>query len=120
MRIISGDCGGFIFRSNSKGQLYLLSICQSGSYQFYMYPDFSGNNIKTLTDGSARAISTGLNQLNTVAVVANGSQLDLYVNNQKIDSINDSTYSQGTVGMIANSISASTEVSYSNLKVWAL
>jgi eukaryotic-like serine/threonine-protein kinase len=120
MRIISGDCGGLIFRSNSKGQLYLLSICQSGSYQFYMYPDFSGNNIKTLTDGSAPAIHTGLNQLNTVAVVANGSQLDLYVNNQRIDSINDSTYSQGTIGMIANSISASTEVSYSNLKVWAL
>ena len=120
MSIISGDCGGLIFRSNSKGQLYLLSICQSGSYQFYMYPDFSGNNIKTLTDGSAPAIKTGLNQLNTVAVVANGSQLDFYVNNQKIDSVNDSTYNQGTVGMIANSVSASTEVSYSNLKVWAL
>jgi len=85
-----------------------------------MYPDFSGNNIKTLTDGSAPAINTGLNQLNTIAVVANGSQLDLYVNNQKIDSVNDSTYSQGTIAMIANSISAPTEVSYSNLKVWAL
>jgi len=120
MRINSGDCGGLIFRSNSKGQLYLLSICQSRSYQFYMYPDFSGNNIKTLTDGSAPAINTGLNQLNTIAVVANGSQLDLYVNNQKIDSVNDSTYSQGTIAMIANSISAPTEVSYSNLKVWAL
>ncbi len=118
MRIISGDCGGLVFRSNAKGQMYMFSICQGGSYQFYMYPDFSGNNIKTLTGGSAAAINTGLNQLNTVAVVANGTTLDVYVNNQKIDSVNDSTYSRGTVGLIANSISASTEVTYSNLKVW--
>jgi len=106
MRIISGDCGGLVFRSNAKGQMYMLSICQGGSYQFYMYPDFSGNNIKTLTGGSASAIKTGLNQPNTVAVVANASNLDLYVNNKKIDRVNDSAYRRCTLGMIANSISA--------------
>ncbi len=75
---------------------------------------------KTLTSNSSSAIKTGLNQSNLIAVVANGSTLDLFVNGQKIDSVLDSTYSHGQIGVVADATNNQTEVVYSNAKVWKL
>ncbi len=115
MRIIKGDCGGIIFRADSTiSNFYYFQVCQDGSYSLFT------NLFKKLTSNSSPAIHTGLNQSNTIAVAANGSTLDLYVNQQKIDSVNDSTYSQGQVGVIAEAYSNQTEVVFSNARVWTL
>jgi len=53
-----------------------------------------------------------------VAVVASGSTIDLYVNNQKIDSYSDSSYSQGLIGVFASGVNGPTEVMFNNAKVW--
>jgi len=53
-----------------------------------------------------------------IAVVANGSHLDMYVNQQNIASVNDSTYSQGLVGFVAENDSGPSEAVFSNAKVW--
>lgn len=58
----------------------------------------------SLARGNASAIKQGINQSNVIAVVANGSSFDLYVNGQKIDSASDGTYSQGFIGLIAASM----------------
>lgn len=68
-----------------------------------------------LTSGLLNVTVNGLGQSNTIAVVANGSTIDLYVNSQKVDSVNDSTFSQGYVGVAA---STSTEAVFSNAVVW--
>lgn len=60
----------------------------------------------------------GLGQSNVIAVVANGDTLNLYVNNQKIDSIHDSTSSSGLIGFSAADTGEPTEVVYSYAKVW--
>src|SRR6266704_5543585 len=80
----------------------------------------NGNNCKfnALRSGSSPAINTGLNQTNLVAVVASGSTIDLHVNNQKIDSYSDSTYSQGLIGVAAADVNNPTEVVFSDAKVW--
>jgi hypothetical protein len=59
-----------------------------------------------LVDKSSSAIHTGLNQPNTIAVLANGITLNLYVHQQKIDSVSDSTYSHGQVGVVAAAYSS--------------
>jgi hypothetical protein len=119
MKILQGDCGGMIFRAESKsGKLYFLEVCQDGTYLFSRYLDYTGNNVKDLAGGSSAAITTGLNQSNVIAAVAQGSTLSIYVNKQKIASASDSTFSHGQIGLFADGNSHPTEVAFNNVKVW--
>jgi len=115
MRIIQGDCGGVIFRFQepNNGTFYHFAVCQDG-----MYALNNSYEITLIQPNSSSAIHTGLNQSNLIAVVANGSTLDLYVNNQKIDSVSDSAHSQGQIGVAATDVNNPTEVVFSNAKVW--
>jgi eukaryotic-like serine/threonine-protein kinase len=118
--IKTGDCGGIIFRADfTNFKYYYFSICQNGAYEFLV---FSGQNRSTtLRQNSFNpAIKTGLGQSNLIAVVANGNTLSLYVNHQQIDSVIDSTYSQGQIGVLSENDTANpTEIIFSNAKVWS-
>jgi len=116
MRIIQGDCGGLIFRydTTNDNNFYQFTVCQDGMYTL------NNSYSLTLARNSSSAIYNGLNRSNLIAVVANGSTLDLYVNNQRIDSVSDSSYSQGEIGVAAIYMTGPTEVVYSNAKVWTL
>jgi hypothetical protein len=52
-------------------------------------------------------------------VVQNGA-IDLYVNQQKIGSYDDSTYTHGQIGAFAGSAGNSANIVFSNVKVWQL
>lgn len=119
MTINQGDCGGLTLRSNTNtSNLYLYEVCQDGSYYFYKYT--ANSSSMSLTRGNAVAISKGLGQLNVVAVVANGSNYDLYVNGQKVDTANDSTYGQGILGLVASAYTNPTAVTYQDARVWTI
>ena len=123
MTINQGDCGGLVIRDNSDGSNdYLFQVCQSGNYYFTKYVSLSGSDAVKLTSGSSSAINQGTNQSNVIAVVANGSSFDLYVNGQKIASASDNnnTYSQGFIGLIADAASNQTVVTYQNARVWTI
>jgi len=118
MTIIKGDCGGIFFRANSSaGKYYLFEICQCGNYRVTLYTNNSADT-KDLANSSDPAINTGLNQSNQIAVVANGSVMDLYVNTNWINRINDSTYSSGQIGIFADDYNNATEAAFSNAEVW--
>jgi hypothetical protein len=56
-------------------------------------------------------------------VVAKGNSFTLYVNHQPIDTVTNSAYSQGHIGLIAVVYAKGgqpTEVEFSNVKVWTL
>jgi hypothetical protein len=119
MTIVKGDCGGIEFRSNrTTGKSYDFEVCQNGSYKLVLYVNSNGTNVNTLISSSSSAIHTGLNASNVIAVVANGSMLDLYVNMQKIASVTDSTYNHGIIGLIADPTNNPTELVYINAKGW--
>jgi hypothetical protein len=121
MKIIKGDCGAILFRIESANtSFYYFRVCQDGSYALYRYTNNAGSNL--IAPQSNSAINAGLNQSNLVAVVARGSTLDFYVNQQKVDSISDTTYSHGKIGIVADGFPGHhpTEVVYSNAKVWKL
>ncbi len=121
MQILKGDCGGLIFRADANsGKLYFFEVCQDGTYSLSLYRSFSGATAKTLVSAFSTAIATGLNQTNVLAIVAQGSTLDLYVNNQKIDSVSDGTYSHGQIALAADAFNDPTEVAFNNAKVWTL
>jgi len=79
--------------------------------------DLYTDHNQMLTNGTSPAINTDLNQSNLIAVVANGSEIDLYMNLHHIVSLSDSTYTTGQIGVVANS---STEVTFNDAKVWGL
>ena|SRR2546425_5411449 len=125
MTVLKGDCGGMMFRTdNAKGWYYLFETCANGDYGVFMYFGPGGNDYKTVKISHSPAVKTGLNQVNVIAVVANGKNFNLYVNRQAIDSFSDGSYSSGQTGFVVDSSgvlggpAASTEVAYNYQKVW--
>jgi cytoskeletal protein RodZ len=119
LKILHGDCGGMIFRADSNsGKLYFFEVCQDGRYLFSRYLDYTGDNVRDLAGGTSAAITTGLNQANVIAVVAQGSTLSIYVNKQKIASASDSTFNHGQIGLLADSNNQPTEGAFTDVKVW--
>ncbi len=121
MKIIKGDCGGISFRANSNsGQQYIFRVCQDNDH-YYLYRCTSDNtNCPVLKSDLTFDINDGLGASNTIAVVANGTNIDLYINGTKVNSATDTAYSSGQIGLIASTINNRTEVVYTNLKLWVL
>ncbi len=121
MTIVTGDRGGIVFRKdNATGNRYYFSIGQDGTYALWILIctatdcHFSG-----VLNSSSPAITTGLNQTNLVAVVAKGNTIDLYVNNQPIKSVSDSSSSQGQIGVAASDVNGPpSEVVFRDAEVW--
>lgn len=119
MTILKGDRGGICFRANAdNGSFYYFYISSSGSYALQTYNNYILTG--TLSDGSSAAIKTGLNQPNLIAVVANGTALDLYVNMQYIATVNDSTFIHGQIGVVAEDIHNPTNIVFNNAMVWMM
>jgi len=117
----SFDAGGIAIRG-SGNNYYYFEIFESGRYVF---TGCIGNDCNhTLSEGLTQGISsfhTGLNQSNTIAIVANGNGFDLYVNGQHVAGpVNDpgSISSHGMIGIYGEANDATTEVVYRNAKVW--
>jgi hypothetical protein len=118
MNILKGDRGGIFFRQvGTKGPYYYFSIKIDGSFELDKY---NGNTISVLQRGTSPVINKGLNQPNLLAVVAQGSTIDLYVNGQSILQSTDSTTNNGLIGVAADSTDQPAEVAFSNVRVWML
>jgi len=118
MTILQGGCGGMLFRNDGPSDdwdYYLFEICQDGRYGL-MLDD--AQSLIPLQDKNP-AINVGLNQPNVIAVVASGKNMDLYVNQQKINSFQDGTRTKGRIGVFVDPRgTVPTEVAFSNVKIW--
>jgi len=133
MTINMGDCGGVTFRGVNSA-LYYFVICHDGRYRLVRYAKDPGTGITptsdlnpVLRDSTSQSIKTDFGQSNTIAIEAKGSHIDLYVNQMKIDSVDDPAgynagYRTGKVGVIAKSWSLHdlTDVAFTNAGVWTL
>ncbi len=121
MTIVTGSSGGIFFRSDPfQGSYYFFHISSIGAYRFevcsYKKGEWSCQNKKT---GQSQDFHSG--QSNLLTVVANGSNFDLYVNNQKLTAngaIIDTTYSGGQIGVFAGTKDTPTDAIFENVKVW--
>ena len=119
LTIISGDAGGVTLRV-VHSNFYLFAIAPDGSYHFDIV---NGNGLSlpsVVKQGTSPFIRKGLNQPNLLAVVAIGSKFSLYVNNHQIDTVSDSTFAAGQLGLAAEESSNATDVAFSNAKVWKM
>jgi eukaryotic-like serine/threonine-protein kinase len=117
----SFDGGGIVIRSSGNNNYYF-EVYESGRYKFVSCTDNDCG--LTIADGSSQIIPsfhTGLNQPNTIAIVANGFSFDLYVNGVHVSGpVIDShkTSDHGMIGVFVAANDATTEVAYKDAKVW--
>lgn len=117
----NGAEGGLFFRGvENNSQYYILFVDTQGNFDFDISVNSKGANDRTLQRGQLANFLTGFNQVNTLGVVANGSQISLYVNGKKEFQLTDTTYALGQLGFIASYGSSNTDVIFNNIKVWQL
>lgn len=118
MTIDQGSQGGLLFRANSaQSQYYLFRIGTDGSYTLEAY---NNNQVKTLRSGFSTAISTGTGRSNMLQVIVQDKTIALFVNSTLIDSVSNSTYTSGQIGVVALDYSLPTEVEFRDAQVWVL
>lgn len=117
----TGAEGGVIFRANMNSYaLYILFIDTDGNYSLDLRANSSGNSTRTLKSGQVPNFATGFFQVHTIGIVANGSQIMTYIDQNQVAKVTDATYSSGQIGVISDYGSSATTVAYSNAKVWQL
>lgn len=122
--LLHGDVGGLLFRQNrlyNRSNGYLLDFDSKGNYQLWNYSISSA--AKLIGYGVSRHFNTGYNQPNIIALIAQGSDITLYINRQIVRHFADSTYSTGGISLVsANYVhhKGSSEASYSDLRLWQL
>jgi hypothetical protein len=117
----TGAEGGMIFRANmSSDQLYIFHLGTDGFYNLEVRANSSGASSRTLKQGTISGFITGFNRVHTIGIVANGSQISVYVDHNQVTQIFDSTYSSGQIGVLSDYGSSTTVVNYNNAKVWLL
>ncbi len=118
MSILTGSTGGMSFRADPIHG-YLLLVHVDGEYEL----EYLGNRSPLLlARGTTPVLKEGTNQPNVVAVVAQGNNLDLYIDHQHIVHAHDGHRSSGQIGLVADASGATgpSEVEYRNMKVWSL
>jgi len=123
MTTVSGHSGGVVFRANATNDYeYQFRISTDGTYILNKYVVDGGQPAtKPLISGTSPAIVKGANQQNTIAVLAQGTTIALYINKQYVDIISDTTYQQGQIGVYVDSDpSSAVDIAFSKLQVWKL
>ncbi|GHO97764.1 hypothetical protein KSF_078120 [Reticulibacter mediterranei] len=120
--IIQGDCSGVLFRSDRiNRKYYKFQFCLDGSFSLFKYVDRIGKNAQQLVPVQKHiAIKRGANETNMMAVVAQGNQITLFVNQQQVAMVQDGSYAAGSIELVAASDKNPTEVSFQNIKIWTL
>jgi serine/threonine protein kinase len=121
MSVNEGDSGGIVFHADSSfKKYYYFHVGQNGSYGIFAVDD-NNNFRQPLKQGSSSSVNIGLNQSNQIGVVVQGSNIDLYVNLHRVDTVNDNTYISGLIGVGAFSdLGDPTEVVFNDAQVWQL
>ena len=122
MQILTGDGGGLIFRAlpNKDDNLYRFQVDSNGTYILSCDKGASSSRATTLASGSTRALDTQTDTTNTVAIIAQGSLIDLFINQQFVAEVHDSSLTAGGIGVLADDHTNPADVLYTNAQIWDL
>jgi hypothetical protein len=112
MTLVSASAGGIVFRANrATTHLYYFTVDRKGGYLLKAYYDKAG-------DATVIASGSGITFSDTeiIGVVAQGNTLSLYINRQLIRQVQDTTFTQGQVGVVVYQGSGM----FSNARLWTL
>lgn len=117
LAIATGDYGGLILRDDLVDNIHYRFLI--GTNSFYKFGVSTGAN--ALKFGLSSTILNGSNQFNQLTVIAQGSHFFLYINQQPVLEVTDSTSLRaGVVGLAAEADLSPTEVEFRNARLWIL
>lgn len=118
--LVKGLCGGIVFRGDSKANNFdRFVICSNAWYDFRQCSNSYCDVL--LANGPSPAINTQLGMTNTLAVVANGAVITIYVNGKQVVSTTDSGFSQGQIGLVTSGYGGTLTVAmFRNAEVWTM
>jgi hypothetical protein len=100
MRILSGRPEqGIFFRMTDQDNAYAVALAQSGGWSMGKMMDGETEIFKRVDHDDV--IHTGLNVANTVEIVMRGEFLTLNVNTIQVESVSDTSFSSGLIGLYA-------------------
>jgi len=110
---------GIIFRLVDPQNFYSFFINNAGQYRL---GKARANRLELLKDWTtANPIKTGKNAVNELAVLAQGSNFVLLVNNEIVAQVQDESLAQGSVALVAGGTpSGDVDISFDNLWLWRL
>ncbi|HEU5227442.1 MAG TPA: hypothetical protein VFU49_06480 [Ktedonobacteraceae bacterium] len=125
---ISGDAGGVIFRSQNNLQAFYrasLTLSQQGLLftAVHCVPGQCATNNPndgSILDQRQLPNSSDQPQVVTLTIIAQGNSIDLYVNGQFIITLQDPAPASGQIGVYAASLSQTTTVIFTDLRIWVL
>ncbi|GCE13939.1 family 16 glycoside hydrolase [Tengunoibacter tsumagoiensis] len=116
---IQGDAGGVIFRANDQTHTsYMFRLTHDGYFSLDARTDPSHGTALAYEKNPLVSFAPGKKL--TLTIIAQGSNIYLYINKQLVGSVNDTTYSTGKIGFFASDTTNPTEMAFSNLRVWKL
>ncbi|HYT37092.1 MAG TPA: family 16 glycoside hydrolase, partial [Ktedonobacteraceae bacterium] len=123
MSLLAGSDAGLILRATDQ-QFYEFGIDNQGSFFLRRHdPDGAGGGSFTdlIPATRSNAILPGKRK-NTLLVIANGSNFDLFINGVFVGEHQDSSYANGQVGFSVETYSTAKagEASFSNFKVFSV
>ena len=108
---------GVIFRKQAGAQFYVFAIRPDGQYSLMRHAEA----VSAIVDWRDSAhIETGT-ETNRLRVVCVGPAITLYVNGRYLDSVQDTTFANGEIGLIAGTWEGETHAlfKFDNLRVYA-
>jgi eukaryotic-like serine/threonine-protein kinase len=121
--LLTGSDAGLILRATDQ-QFYEFGVDNQGNFFFRRHdPDAAGGGSFTdlIPATKSSAILPGKRK-NTLLVIANGSNFDLFINGIFVGNYQDSSYTNGQIGFSVETLSTMNagEASFSNLKVFSV
>jgi hypothetical protein len=116
---LDNDTGaGMIFRLDSNRDFFYFGI---NAFQEYTLSEVQGPKvIPLLADKPDQAINPK-GYANTLAVVVNGTDISMYINNHLVNTQTTNNQNDGFIGVaVVNSSQTAGQVQYTNAKVWSL
>lgn len=113
----SNNSYGVLFRIEDAGHFYRFGISGDG---FYFLDKSVGSEWVSLIDWTeSHHINRG-QASNRLKVTCAGSKITLYVNDQRLATVTDDSYTHGDIGLFAASFAEpDVHITFDNLKVWA-
>ncbi|HLG63007.1 MAG TPA: zinc ribbon domain-containing protein [Ktedonosporobacter sp.] len=122
--INKGNEAGVVVRFNqTKGPGYLFAIDINGNYTISIINVTTADTSQRYTvlrHGSNGQIKQGLNQTNLVAIVANKASISAYVNGTFIDVTQDSSLTNGQIGIYGSSSNGAVDIAANDARAWRL
>ncbi len=111
MNLVKGTGGGILFRQTSSSAYYF-RLSKDGHYALLAC---AGTDCSKMLVSNFFSRYDPHNQTNTLAVVARGMRIELYVNKVRIDSVDDTASLEGQIGVAAETGS---EAVFREAKLW--